>query len=443
MIEIEYVADGIAESLIGRLSRISRIRVMARSATFRYKGRQADPQTAGRRLNADYVVVGTVTFRAEELSVHAELVDVAGGWQLWSHTYRAVTATAGEIDEALAAAIVGQLGLSLSDAESFRLKKRETLNADARRHYLKARHFLNQMSETGIHRAVEHFERAIGMDERFALAYAGLADAYTLLAFLSHQPANQVMPRAKAAAIAALTLDDGLAEAHASLASIAKIHDWDWAKAEDAYRRALELNPNFIAAYRWYAAHLAAQGRSEESQVAMRRAAELDPVSPIITTERAWHAYMARDFETARIQSIDALDTQPGFPAAHFSLGLANEQLGRHQEAIDAFRAAAAASPNPAIVASEAHTFAVMAHRLEALAAVRRLEELATERYVAPYWLAIISAGLNDVADAFMWLERAVDQHDVWLVWAKTDPRFDPLRSDSRFVQLLATIGFD
>jgi tetratricopeptide (TPR) repeat protein len=328
-----------------------------------------------------------------------------------------------------------------STAELRRLRKPGTSNAAAHREYLKGRHFLNQMSEAGIRRAIDHFSDAVANDSRYGLAYCGLADCYNLFAFLGLEAPDVVLPKAREAARTALGLDDELAEAHASLASVTKVYQWDWHRAESGYRRALALNPSYAAALRWYAAHLAAMGRRDESRSVIRRASELDPLSPIIVTERAWHAYMARDFDLARSHAIDALGLQPEFAPALFALGLACEQLGDQDEALDAFRSAAAQAPNPAVVASEAHLLAAMGRRDEALRLKAGLERLARERYVAPFWFAIIASELDNREVGLSWLERAFEQHDVWLVWLKTEPRLDPFRAEARFQRVLNRVG--
>jgi tetratricopeptide (TPR) repeat protein len=321
------------------------------------------------------------------------------------------------------------------------LEKPGTSNGAAHCEYLKGRYFANRMTEAGLWRAIDHFGRAIAADSQCALAYSGLADCYGLFAFLSLQAPDEVLPKARDAARTALTLDDELAEAHASLASITKVYEWDWHRAEKGYLRALALNPSYATGHRWYAAHLAAVGRRDESVAAIRRASELDPVSPIIVTELSWNSYMAREFDLARSQALEALDLQPGFAPALFALGLACERCARHEEALEAFRAAALQSPNPAVLASEAHLLAGTGRRDEAMILMERLMELSRQRYVAPYWFAIVAAGMKDRQAGLTWLERALDQHDVWLVWLKNEPRFDLFRIDPRFDRVLAHVG--
>jgi TolB-like protein/Tfp pilus assembly protein PilF len=437
--ENDYLVDGLVERVINELSLVREFRVIARTAVFRHKGSRKDPRAIGRSLGVDGIVVGTVSQHDGGLMIDAELVDVARGFHLWGGRYQRPPGDVTGVEQDVAEQIHAALAARPGGAEIGRSRKPRTTSVEAHREYLKGRYFSNRMTEAGLRRAIDHFGRAIAADSRYALAYCGLADCYSLFAFLGLEAPDAVLPKAREAARTALTIDDELAEAHASLASTTKIYEWDWRAAETGYRRALNLNPSFATAHRLYAAHLAAIGRWDESLAAIQRAAELDPVSPIIATDLAWHWYMARDFDVARSKAIEALDLQPGFDPALFTLGLACEQLGRHEQALEAFRAVH--SQNPAVLASEAHLLGVMGRRDEAVLRRSRLEELSREQYVAPYWLAIIAAGLENRAAGLGWLERAFTRHDVWLVWLRHEPRFDPFRTERRFQRLLEQVG--
>jgi TolB-like protein/Flp pilus assembly protein TadD len=437
--ECEYLVDGLVDRLISHLSKIRSVRVMAASAVFRFKGRRSDPISIGRRLRSDVILTGAITQRGSELTIDAELVDVPHGWCLWNAQYRRPLDDAMSVEE-ISRAISSQLR-SLSGQAPSRFSSRHTTSPEAYLHYLKGRFFLNKVTAQDIQRASKHFTAATTADPRFALGHAGLADCFSLLAFHSLQAPHDVLPEAKRAALAALALDDELAEAHTSLASIKKTYEWDWAGAEREYRQALELDPNCVTAHRGYAAHLAALGRWDESLAAIHRALELDPLSPILGVELAWHWYMAREFDKARAQSINVLEFEPDFTPAAFVLGLANTQLGHYEDALQAFRNAAARVPNPAILASEAYTRGVMGRRDEAATLLRTLENQSRQHYVAPYWFAVVHAGLNDADAALTWLDRGLEQRDVWLVWLKDDPRVDAIRSHARFDQLLRRVG--
>jgi TolB-like protein/tetratricopeptide (TPR) repeat protein len=439
--ENDYLVDGITDRTIDSLSLIPDLRVIARSGVFRYKGSRRPPRAIGRSLGVERIVVGTVCQRDATLLVQAELVDVVQGFQLWGSRFQRPLGDITGLDQDIGQQIYAALRRRVTGAEIRRLRKPGPASALAHREYLNGRYFSNRMTEPGLRRANDHFNGAIAADPRYALAYCGLADCYNLFAFLGLEPPDTVLPKARDAARAALALDDELAEAHASLASITKVYEWDWPAAEAGYRRALALNPSYVSAHRWYAAHLAALGRWDESMAGLQRASMLDPVSPLIATEVAWNWYMAREFDSARAHAIEALDLQPGFPPALFVLGLACEQLGRYEQALDAFRAAAAQAPNPAVVASEAHLLAVMGRRDEAMMRRARLVKLSSEQYVPPYWVAIAAAGFLDRSSGLDWLECALARHDVWLVWLRNDPRLDPFRSEARFRRVLEAAG--
>lgn len=440
--EMEYLSDGITEGIIHSLSQLPEVRVMARSTVFRYKGQDVDPQTVGRDLNIRAVVTGRVVPRGDILNIGIELVDVDNGWRLWGEHYNRKLSDIFTVEEEISKEISEKLRLRLTGEEKKRLAKRFTENAEAYRDYLRGRYFSNRMTEDGLKKSIEYFRQAIEKDPNYALAYAGLADSFGLFAFFGLSPSSEVMPRAKEAATKALEIDDTLAEAHASLASIKKVHDWDWVAAEMEYRRALELNPGYAAAHRWYADCLSALGRPQEAMQEMQKAHELDPLSLVISMEVAWILYMAREYDGAVEQSVKTLDLEPNFVPALYTLGLAYEQMSKHEKALAALRKAREASgSNPASLAALGHAYASAGKRREAMKLLGELLKMSRQSYVSPYWLAILQAGLGEKDSGFEWLEKAYQERDVWLVWLKQEPRFDSLRSDSRFHDLVRRVG--
>ncbi len=433
---MEYLSDGITERLISTLSQFPDVRVMARSTVFRYKGREVDAQTAGRELGIHAVLTGRVVQQGDTLLVAAELVDVATGWQLWGEQYLRKSSAIFAVEEEIARDIATKLKPRLTREEEKRLAKRCTESAEAYRAYLKGRYHWNKLTPGALNKGIAHFEQAIGYDPSYALAYAGLADCYSLFAFFS--PPREVMPKAKEAALKALDLDETLAEAHASLAGVLKAYDWNWPAAEKEYRRALELNPNYETAHRMYAAFLSAMGRQEEAIQEIERAQEIDPLSLAISNEVAWDCYMAGEYDRTIEQSLKTLEMEPAFPAAYQTLGLAYEQTHQYDKAIAAFEKARDGSGgNPVSVSSLAHALALGGRKSEAKKILSGLQGLAKRAYVAPYSMAVVYAGLSEKGPALEWLEKAVEERDVWLVWVKRDPRFDRLRSSPRFEDLL------
>jgi TolB-like protein/Tfp pilus assembly protein PilF len=440
--ETEYLGDGITESIINSLSRLPAVRVMARSTVFQYKMKGIDPRAVGRKLNVQAVLMGRVMQRSDALVIAVELVDVQNGWRLWGEQYNRRLSDIFAVEEDISREISGKLQLRLTGAEQSRLSKRYTENAEAYQDYLKGRYYLNLVSRDGLRRAIECFEEAIRKDPRYALAYTGLADSYGVLGFFGMSAPSEVMPKARQAAVQAIAIDDGLAEAHNSLAGIYKVYDWDWAASEREYRRALELDPNQAGTRRTYASYLAAMGRADEAMREMERARELDPLSLWISMEVGWNLYMAHDYARAAEQARRTLDMAPEFTPARHVLAMALEQSGFFAEAEEAYRTTAAGERNPASMAGLGYLLARMDRREEARCVLAELDEIAGLGYLSGYWRAMLYTGLGCADEALDHLESACAQHDLWLVWLKMEPRFDVLRSEPRFEEIMQRLGF-
>jgi TolB-like protein/Tfp pilus assembly protein PilF len=440
--ELEYLSDGITESIISSLSQLPYVRVMARSAVFRYKGQGIDPQAVGRDLRLHAVLTGRVVPHGNTLTIGAELVEVQNGWRLWGEVYTRSLSDIFAVQEDIAKEIASNLSVRLTGEEKKVIVKRYTGNVEAYRDYLKGRYYCNKMNPEALRKSVGCFEHAIAKDPHYALAYAGLADAYNLFAFFGLRPTKEVMPLAKEAALKALELDETLAEAHVTLGSIRDIYDWNWLAGEREYQRALELSPSYPAAHHGYADHLAAMGRTEEAIVEILKAQELDTLSLVYSMEVAWNWFMAREYDRALEQSLKTLEMEPLFTPAQHTLGLAYEQMGKYEESIAAFEKAVSGSGrNPVPLAAMAHAYARAGRRREATEILNELRQLAREAYVSPYWFALLHTGLGEKEAAFEWLEREYVARDVWLVWLKREPRFDVLRSDPRLENLLRRVG--
>lgn len=440
--EAEYLADGITESIINHVSRLSAVRVMARSTVFRYKDKNLDPRAVGRKLTVDAVLLGRVQQRGDSLLVGAELVDVQNGWRLWGEQYNRKLSDILAVEEEISREISEKLSLQLSGEDRNRLAKRYTESTEAYQDYLKGRYHLNRLTEEGLRKGIEYFRRAIGRDQHYALAYTGLADAFGLLGFMGMAPAAEAMPKAKDAARRALEIDDGLAEAHTSLGAVFKNYDWDWPAAEREFQKALELNPRYAHGHRIYASYLAGAGRSEESLRESRLALELDPFSLPIRVELAYNACMSRDYDRALAEALRTLDLEPQFAPAQSVLGQVYEQQGRYDEALTALeKARILAHGHPATQAAIVHLLAAAGREPEARELLTRLIDLAGQRHVSGFWLAIALAGTGDVAGAVDALYKSYEQRDVMLIWLGTEPRLDPVRSQPRFAKLLRLVG--
>jgi DNA-binding winged helix-turn-helix (wHTH) protein/Flp pilus assembly protein TadD len=314
-------------------------------------------------------------------------------------------------------------------------------STEVHRDYLKGRYFSNKLTVDDLHKSIAQFESALARDPGYALAYTGLADTHIQFAFQGTFPAREAFAHARKFAEAALRIDDRLAEAHTSIAGVKRYCDWDWAGAEAAYRRALELNSNDPRAHRLYADYLSTTGRSEEALREIGAAQELDPLSLVINMEMAWILYMARDFQGAAEQSWKTLAMEPRFAPAQNTLGLAYQQLGMIEEAlVELDNARACSGEHPAAQAALAHALAIAGRRAEA--GILK-EQLKNTRHVSRYWLAIVHTALSEWDAALECLHEACENREAWLVWLKVEPRYDPLREDARFDHLLRRIGLE
>jgi TolB-like protein/Flp pilus assembly protein TadD/predicted Ser/Thr protein kinase len=438
----EYLSDGIAENLINSLSQLPALRVTARSLAFRYKGPQVDPQRAGRDLHVRAVLTGRMTERDGALNIQAELMNVNDGAQIWGGQYNRRFSEILDLQEEIARTVSGKLGLKATVDHQKRLGKRSTENTEAFQLYLKGRYYWNRRTEQALKRAVEYFQQAIDKDPGYALAYAGLADCYAIYNSYQVELPRESGPKAKAAATKALEIDSTLAEAHASLAMIRMVYEWDWAGAEREFQRAIELDPEYATARHWYAVCLAATGRSEQAIASLKRAQELDPLSLPISADLGLVLIFARRDDEAIEQARKVLEMDPNFAAGHRHLGLANEQKAMYTEALAEFQKAVDVSPdNPFAQGFLGHAQAMAGNREKARQTLSHMLELSRRRYVSPFDIAVIYTGLGDKERALEWLRKSLDDRSLWTIFLNVDPRFDRLRADPRFASLLRRIG--
>jgi serine/threonine protein kinase/Tol biopolymer transport system component/tetratricopeptide (TPR) repeat protein len=438
---LEYLSDGITESIINSLSQLPRLRVMARSSVFRYKGRDVAPQEIGRELGVRAVLTGRVLQIGERLVVAAELVDTTDETQLWGKHYNRDLSDIFEVQEEIAHEITEALRLRLTGKEQKRLVKRYTENTEAYQLYLKGRHFFNKRSVEGYRTAIEYYQQAIGIDPNYALAYAGLADCYANSSVAEISPKDAIL-KAKAAAAKALEIDDKLAEAHNASAHVKVNLDWDWSGAEREFKLALELNPNYAEAHHRYSHYLVAMGRFEESLTESFHGLELDPLDLTMNTHLGWHYLMARQDDEAIEQLKRTLELDKSFINARLYLARAYERKGMLLEAITEIQKARDVYGQSQIASGLlGHAHAMAGQRNEALKIVEELSEQSKREHVWPYNIAVIYVGLGERDEALQWLEKAYLEHSDDLIYLKVDPIFDPLRSDPRFKDLLRRVG--
>jgi tetratricopeptide (TPR) repeat protein len=415
------------------------LKVMSRDSAFRYKGKETDAQAVGRALGVRAVFKGRVMQRGDDLEISAELVDARDDSHIWGQQYSRRSADIFALQGEIAKEITTTLRMQLSGEDQKRLAKSYTANPEAYQDYLKGRYWWNKRTAEGINRGIEYFQQAIAKDPAYALAYAGLADCYTLLENNGFVPATDVYPRAKEAAQKAMESDDTLAEAHVSLAYLKAQFEWDWSGAEREFQRSIELNPGLADAHNRYGTTLMRMGRVEEAMAEKRRAVELDPLSAIINRNLGIGLYFARQYDQAIEQDQKTLELDPNYVGAHMTLGQAYFQKSMYKEGIAEVEKELAISPgNPAALSVLGYAYAVAGKRADAQKVLNELTELSKQKYVPAWAMAEIYVGLGEKDRAFEWLEKAYEERFAGLLGGiKVDPVFDPLRSDPRFADLL------
>ena len=438
---MEYFSDGVTESIINALSQLPNLRVVARSTVFRYKGQETDPKEVGQQLGVRAVLTGRVRQTGDGLMIAAELIDVTNDTHLWGEHYSRKPADIFAVQEEIAKEISEKLRLKLTPAEQKRLTMRSTESAEAYQLYLKGRFFWNKRTQETLRQAIGYFQQAIEKDPTYAAAYAGISDCNTVLVVRHGVSPAEGLPRAKAAAMKALEIDNTLAEAHTSLAH-AMLHNWEWAEAEREFHRALELNPGDATAHNFFAEYLLAVDRIDEAIDEIKKAQEIDPLSLIINTVVAWSFYFAGQYDEAIIQGHKALEIDSSFPWAHYRLGQAYEGKEMFAEAIAELEKAKQLYPgNNEISAALAHAYAVSGSKEKAQQILHELQEEWDRGSCSAYDIALIHAGLGENDQALHWLEEAYEEKDGAIIHLKADPRLDGLHSDSRFTEVVRGLG--
>ena len=437
----EYISDGITESIINNLSQLPQLSVRSFSSVVHFKTKEMNPQAAGNELKVSAILTGRLVHRGDEFAINAELVDVRGNRQIWGSQYTLKVADMLAMQEQISREISEKLRLQLTGADKQRLQRHPTEDSAAYQLYLQGRYQWNQRTLEGLQQSIDYFQQAIQKDPRYALAYAGEADAYALIADFNVLPAKEVLPKVKSAAARALELDESLGEAHTSL-GWARFHEWDWAGAEKEFKRAIDLNSSYPTAHAWYGEYLMVLGRFDQALDEMNRADQLNPLSPVLTLALGNRLYYARQYAAAIDQCQKALTMDSGFVPAHVALGRAYQQKGMLPEAIAEFRKALDVSQGDTNeLAGLGEGYAVSHQETEARKILAELKDRSQQTYVQPMWIAVIHLGLGEKDQAFDWIEKAYEDRSAWLVYLKVDPLFDSLRSDPRFVDLLRRVG--
>ena len=440
--DLEYLSDGMTDTLISSLSQLPNLNVKARSSVFRYKGKETSPQTIGKDLNVQAILNGRVSQREDQLTLTLELVDTQTENVIWSERYTRKQADLVALQSEIARDVSTKLKTKLSGAEEQKITKTSTANTEAYQLYLKGLFYWNKRTPESLKSSLDYYNQAIAKDPSYALAYAGMALTYVLLPEYSAGDPADSMTKAKAAANKALELDNSLAEAHTALAYVLYSYERNLPESEREFRRAIELNPNYATAHQWFGGgNLVALGRFEEAIAEGKRAEEIDPFSLIVITQLAGSFNYARRFDESIGQSRKAIELDQNFYIARMGLCQCYNGKRLFQEAIAECHKARALNDDPYVLAYLIYAYASLGKRDEAVKALAQMNESAKHRYVSAYTFATAYAGLGDKDQAFQWLERSNADRAYEILWIKVDPLLDNLRSDPRFADLVKRVG--
>ena len=440
--DTEYLSDGITETLINNLSRVSKLRVVPRSTVFRYKGQANAPEKIGRDLHVRAVVTGRVTRRGDSFVVGAELIDVGKDSQLWGDQYSQKLSDILGIQEQISKAIADHLRIELTGTEQQQLAKRGTENAEAYQLYLRGRYFWNKRTDDGVKQGLSYFQQAIEKDPGYALAYAGVADSYAVgNGLYLGLTGPEARPKSKAAALKALELDDSLAEAHTTLADTYLYYDWDFAKADKEFRRAIAANPSYPTAHQWYAECLYSVGRYDQAIAEAKRAQELDPLSPIISGSLAATLLYARKYDDAIEQYKKSVQMDPNISLAHQDMANAYVQKKMYPEAVAEWQKAITLTGNPAQATALGEVYRVSGFQgfLQSWVEMRQRDPFAL---MHPYQTARLFVLLGKKNEALSMLQKGFAVREGAMVYLKCDSVFDPIRSDPGFQAIVNKMNF-
>ncbi len=424
----QYFVDGMTDELITDLAKFSSLSVISRTSAMQYRGTTKTLPTIGRELNVDAVVEGSVVRSEKGARITVQLINARSDRHLWAESYEREAGDIVTLQSDVAEAIADQIQIKLTPADKQRLSHATPVNPEAHEAYLKGLYFWNERTAESLKTSIAYFEEAIRNDPNYALAYSGLADAYDVASDYDLFPPRDSYSKAKAAVLKALELDPTLAQAHATLADMKSAYEWDWAGAEVEFKRALELNPG---------------GRHEEALAEIRRAMELDPLSPSINAFAGSALYMARQYDKSVEQLVKMTQAEPTYAVAHYFLGFSREQRRELKEAVREFQKAVDLSGgDPSYLAGLAHAYALSGHQHQARVICKKLQNRPRNEYVSAYDIGLIYAGLRQKEQALTWLKRAYEEGDPNMNFLNVEPAFDDLHSDVTFRDMLQRVGF-
>jgi TolB-like protein/DNA-binding winged helix-turn-helix (wHTH) protein/Tfp pilus assembly protein PilF len=436
----EHLGLGMADAVITRLSNIRQLPVRPTDVVIRYTGPAIDPLKAAREMGVDSVLTGKLQKSGDRLRVTVQLVRVRDGQALWAQTFDDKYTSIFGVEDSISEKVAQALALHLAGREKLQLQRHYTDNLDAYRNYLKGRYEEFTFTPDGMYKAIDYFNQAIANDPGYALAYAGLADAYTTESDWLLSP-REAMPKADAAARQALAFDDQLAEAHGALAH-ALLHEWKLSESDREFRTALALNPSYVSTYFAYGEYLASIGQEDQAIAQMKKALTIDPLSPEINSFLAWDYYLKRDFDSCLVSSLKAMQMFPDFWLPHMAAGMCYYIRAQYPDALREY--GKALSMNPDSTFSQAGAGMALAKSgkpVEARKALERLQSMKTRTYVSPAYVALVYLALGDTDAEYLWLEKGYDDRAEWLLWLPVDPLFDGQRNDPRYHELVRKAG--
>jgi serine/threonine-protein kinase len=439
----DYFADGMTDALIGDLSSVSTLRVISRRSVMQYKSVHKPLAEIAKALRVDAIVEGTVVRAGDQVRITAQLLDASTDRHLWAGSYQRNLGDVLALQNGVARLIADEVARRLAPRAKSHFQADRAVDPKAHEDYLMGRYFWNARTDEGFGKAIGYFQRAVERDSTYARAYAAIAAYYNALPFYVRIAPAEAFPKAKAAALRALAIDDSLPEAHGALAFVLAYYEWDWTAAEREFQRALALNPSDAAVHHSYSRYLASTGRGEEAMTELRRAQELDPLSLALKANEGMVLYFGGRYDEAIARLRTTLELDSTHAVAHWGLGMALEQKLMYAEAaVEIRKAMEAGGTDPLFIASLGHVYAMQGKRQEVRRLLDQLDEESKRSYVSPYHAAVLHAGLGEKDKAFEDLDRAARERSTMLVYLKADPRLELLRSDPRFEELLRRVHF-
>jgi TolB-like protein/Flp pilus assembly protein TadD len=437
-----YFCEGVQDEILTRLAKVADLKVISRTSTQRFKSAPNDLREIAKQLGVAHILEGSVQKASDQVRVNVQLVNALTDAHLWADTYDRKLTDIFAVETEIAKAIADTLQAKLSGSEQHAIAARPTENTEAHQLYLKGRFFWNKRTGNNLKKSIDYFGQAIAVDPNYALAYAGVADAYVFLPGYTAGTPQDCYPKAMAAAKKALDLDDTLAEARTTLAIAMWLYDFDFSQATKEFQRAIERNPNYAIAHQQYGnILLTALGRFDDAIAQGKRAVELDPLSLVINTDLGLDHFYARHYDEAVTQLRKTLEMDPGYYFAHVNLGQALEMKGAHDAAIAEYEKARALNDDPSVLGLLARVYGLSGNMPEAEKIVDQLKELSKQRYIAAYSFALVYLGLGDKEEALRWLEQSYqDRAGSDIGYIRVDPLLDPLRGEPRFEALAEKI---